>query len=624
MSQRITWCLAVLAAITVGRSAPAQAPVTTVVRPNDPAITWSEYFHADIDSSRADFTRPNVGLPNSLVWDQLRRVTPGVRATFRTDATDVRVAVDYIEVHAIGFEFSIEVDGLPRPAFGVSALGKTKILAFQQPTQLPRVVSITWPIGADVDLIAIELTGGTSGLLTPAPTRPGQLVVCYGDSITHGLFFASEPRLSLPGLLATRQQWRVINAGFSGHRVFSPDSAAIAALAPGMLVLAIGTNDYTVQMPLVSFAGEYTKWITGFRDNGGRGVPILRVTPISRDPESHLVYNSLLEGYRQEIRSVVAALGSHDPDLYLLEGRDMVPDRTNLPDDVHPNDAGYLEYADVLEDLNLVRNARFLLGDYQWQLSDTSVAVVNGALVVPADKYAHQEVYGLSGGQYYEFSACAAIAGPGSNEIALQFFDTNGQVGTPHATTVMSTTLQLHSLTGIAPPGTVRASIVLGKAGSTAPLRVDDMKLPLFPPATVFEFAGCNGLNPADSLVVLSGRPGLGATFRVGMNNSLGSQASVLSPVLGEWSAAATPFPCGMTLPGLGLAGPGTSGEVLVDGQLLGSWIGSPWTYGSISHVDILIPASGGLAGVRIYLQGLMCDASFCGLTNAIEIEIGS
>lgn len=144
-----------LASLLVAGATLAQS---ATIAPNDPGIVWSGAMTASIDATRASFSRPGTAALYTV------QMTPGVRASFRTDATQVEVTVDYVSI-AILPEFSVEVDGVPQPKIGMGTLGAQTLVVTTQPTPVPRVVTIVWPVGADVDLLSIGLTGGSQQLL---------------------------------------------------------------------------------------------------------------------------------------------------------------------------------------------------------------------------------------------------------------------------------------------------------------------------------------------------------------------------------------------------------------------------------------------------------------------------
>ena len=139
---------------------------------------------------------------------------------------------------------------------------------------------------------------------------------------------------------------------------------------------------------------------------------------------------------------------------------------------------------------------------------------------------------------------------------------------------------------------------------------------------------GC-GSNPAGSLST-SGRPAIGTTMTFHLTNPLATQpvGSFGFFVLGTAQLA---FPCGVMVPGFGMASAGAAGEFLVDINapyaLLG---GAPW-FGGASTVDLpfATPFAVNLLGLPLFLQGLMIDFTPgapipFGLSTAAQLVIGS
>lgn len=139
---------------------------------------------------------------------------------------------------------------------------------------------------------------------------------------------------------------------------------------------------------------------------------------------------------------------------------------------------------------------------------------------------------------------------------------------------------------------------------------------------------GC-GINPPGSLVPLGGTPTIGDTLVLGLSNPLGSQQPGSLGVLFLSTGASPLFPCGLPVPGLGMAGPGAVGELLLD---LGSPTSSfpavqPWPGpGGFADVPLPIPDSAAFAGVTLYFQGALIDplTALIGLTEGIQLDIGN
>jgi hypothetical protein len=153
----------------------------------------------------------------------------------------------------------------------------------------------------------------------------------------------------------------------------------------------------------------------------------------------------------------------------------------------------------------------------------------------------------------------------------------------------------------------------------------------LEPPGS-YALYGC-GTNPAGSMSVLAGTPQVGTTLVLGVDNPLGTQAAGALPLVALASAPDPAHPCGTPVAGLGMAGAGALGELLVSvappNPLL--WLGgAAWSGpGAPAPVAIAIPADPALAGRTFYAQGVLVDPAAApggvrfGLTEAIELALG-
>lgn len=146
---------------------------------------------------------------------------------------------------------------------------------------------------------------------------------------------------------------------------------------------------------------------------------------------------------------------------------------------------------------------------------------------------------------------------------------------------------------------------------------------------------GC-GTNPAGSLVATtspagSGRPTPGEAVQLDLTNPLGTQAAGAAGFLVYGLQAAPGFPCGIPLPGFGMAGAGQPGELLIDpGQPYVITFAGIWGGGStVVTTFFAVPFDGALLGLSLYAQGLMVDlqpgaAIPFGLAGAVALQIGS
>ena len=140
-------------------------------------------------------------------------------------------------------------------------------------------------------------------------------------------------------------------------------------------------------------------------------------------------------------------------------------------------------------------------------------------------------------------------------------------------------------------------------------------------------------VNPPASLTVLGGLPTVGSVVTLGVDNPLGTQSPGAASLVFLATAPDPAFPCGTPLPGLGMAGPGAPGGLLLSivppdpfqPALLGdAWAGA----GSPAAVALAIPSNASLAGVSVFAQGALIDPGAAlgvavGLTSGVEIQIG-
>ncbi len=164
--------------------------------------------------------------------------------------------------------------------------------------------------------------------------------------------------------------------------------------------------------------------------------------------------------------------------------------------------------------------------------------------------------------------------------------------------------------------------------GGTSTLTLPDLVEVEAPVAALLVY-GC-GVNPTGSMQVLAGDARLGTVVSLGLDNPLGTQAPGSIPLLALTFQADGNYPCGRLVNGLGMAGPGAPGELLIALQpapfrLLtgGAWAGP----GNPARIDVAIPGNTNLIGREIFAQGRLVDptpgaAIPVGITDAVRITI--
>ncbi len=323
-------------------ASPARSSATTVVYPDNPLISYTEYAHAAISHAGAVFDRPGVNNGNAVA-------SPGTRANFRTDATRVSIVVTYS--YACGYKgcgrFAVEQDGrlLPASVGSDTTSGQGTYLLATQSRRTPHSYSVIWPYGTQVVFNALQIDGGANHLLAPAPTRPARLYVAYGDSITQG-YVASGTIHTYPDQVARKKHWSVVNMGFGGETTVPSDGTAVGALRGSIVTVAIGVNDWGTSKPLNTFVSDYNGLLDAIRALQPL-VPLYCLTPIWTTVEGLANSQGL---YVQDIRSAIATIVQQrmatDPNLHLIGGLALVPNESRyFVDGVHPNDTGFALYA---------------------------------------------------------------------------------------------------------------------------------------------------------------------------------------------------------------------------------------------------------------------------------------
>lgn len=158
-------------------------------------------------------------------------------------------------------------------------------------------------------------------------------------------------------------------------------------------------------------------------------------------------------------------------------------------------------------------------------------------------------------------------------------------------------------------------AVVSGGPFQSSPTTVGNWSIRRVASAGVY---GC-GVNPAGSLTV-AGEPLLGQTFQLRIDDPTNSMSTGAQSFLLLSSSAANGFPCGVQIPGFGMAA-GGNGEYLI-GSVFATLAGPAWN-GSPAMFNLRIPNDTTLVGVGVWVQGGLAASTRLGLADAAEIYIG-
>lgn len=319
------------------------------------------------------------------VMDTMVRMPSGVRLRFATDSR--RVGIHFLATNMVGpprprrpVVFNCEVDGALQRAASTAGnaillkpeapggfelvRGEPDTVRFDVPPDAP-VCEIWLPHNAFVELRAIEIDDGATLGLPPAETRPRW--IHYGSSISHCME-ADEPAKTWPAVAARATGVALQNLGFGGQchldqfvaRTIRDSNADVVSIKTGINVVNMDSMRERVFAPALH----------GFLDTVREGkpdVPLVVVSPIycpaAETRPGPTVPNETgkfvtvpgFEPYRvgclslTRIREILAEAvekrrASGDANLHYVDGLSLfgAGDAGDLPDDLHPNPAGYV------------------------------------------------------------------------------------------------------------------------------------------------------------------------------------------------------------------------------------------------------------------------------------------
>ncbi|MFG2004671.1 GDSL-type esterase/lipase family protein [Spirillospora sp. NPDC048911] len=331
------------------------------------------------------WTRPQ--LPDAFC-EMVVSQPSGVRLVFGTEATSLELTVLITRTWFAGDPdaepagcFDLVVDGepagrVPAPDGGVLVLdletgavrrenGLPDVVRFGLPPGF-KEVEIWLPQSSQVELVDLRADAPVH------PPEPGDRPVWihHGSSISH-CADADGPLGSWPVVAARRAGVEVLNLGLGGNAMLDPFTArTIRDLPADLISLKLGINVVNgATMRLRAFVPAVHGFLDTVRD-GHPDAPLLLVSPVAcpivetRPGPTGLVQGA--DGWRftasgdpadiaadiaagalslTVIRDVLRGIAAErsDPNLHYLDGRELFgpADVADLPDDLHPNAAGY-------------------------------------------------------------------------------------------------------------------------------------------------------------------------------------------------------------------------------------------------------------------------------------------
>jgi hypothetical protein len=329
------------------------------------------------------WTRPQIP---DLFMDVMVGIPSGVRLRFVTDSTSIHLDVMLTLIRQMPRPlrpamFDLVIDGTLQHQYGttegnvitVVGLGPTDItfgvgeqttIHFDGLHSGQKLIELWLPQATSVELRAMRVDPGATALA--ASEHDGLRWVHYGSSISH-CFEAESPTGTWPAVAARDAGVDLLSLGFAGQCMLDQFVArTIRDLPADVISLKVGINIVNGDtMRERAFGSAVHGFLDTVRD-GHPHTPILLVSPIfcpsAEDrpgptipgPDGRFVTLDGSQDLRhtcmtlRKIRATLAAIvqsrvGLGDIHLHHLDGLQLfgADDAADLPDDLHPNAAGY-------------------------------------------------------------------------------------------------------------------------------------------------------------------------------------------------------------------------------------------------------------------------------------------
>ena len=200
-----------------------------------------------------------------------------------------------------------------------------------------KVVEILLPATVQLRFTTIE----PDAEVTPIHDERG-LYLAIGDSITQGIG-GRRPWMTYPHQVAKALDKKLLNHGIGGY-IFDADGIDVAIdLEPELITVAYGINDWWRGYSLETIEENCNHYFKKLRSRW-QETPIYVITPIwcnkVNPPERDVVLADLVE-FRNSIANVAEKYN-----IMPINGLELMPhDPSLLPDELHPNEEGYMLYS---------------------------------------------------------------------------------------------------------------------------------------------------------------------------------------------------------------------------------------------------------------------------------------
>ena len=294
-----------------------------------------EYFKATLN----DMNKPNKAI-----------ATSGVVIDFYTDATELKGSFYcsrattrsqcFIDVYVDGQMVTHVGEKVPEEKFDY-LIDFTTALGCGE-----KRVTIFLPNLFKAELQSLSIIGGQKFI----PVKKDKNVMFFGDSITQG-YISDFASYTYVNRLSYYKNWNAINFGMGSTIFDANDLDEDIPFTPDEIFIAYGTNDWTKSPDLEGMMRAYlTKLQATYK-----GVRLTVITPVWRgEQEEYMIKKGITQTF-SELQTQIKDIASEFENVRIIDGLKLIPHYPDyfVEDILHPNDLGFIAYADgLIRELN--------------------------------------------------------------------------------------------------------------------------------------------------------------------------------------------------------------------------------------------------------------------------------
>jgi lysophospholipase L1-like esterase len=215
-----------------------------------------------------------------------------------------------------------------------------------------KIVEIVFPWSVIVEILSVCIDDNSYVL----PVIKDKILLCYGDSITHG-YDAIHPTNRYSYKLANLLGADEINKAIGGDIFFPPIVGNKEDFDPDYIIVAYGTNDWAVRESKKEFLDEAERFFQAVRKIYPKE-KIVYISPIWRGDyqKPFGTQDTAVGDFEESVKEL--QLLAKENGLFVVDGLPLTPHHSGFFADqfLHPNDLGFGFYAE-----NLLRELQKLI-----------------------------------------------------------------------------------------------------------------------------------------------------------------------------------------------------------------------------------------------------------------------